>query len=312
MRLYFISLLCLVLCAAVVTGEGCNCKVENGRDGTDGIDGKNVEGPPGIDGRDGKDGEDCIECGKGRKGDRGDAGIPGIPGANGKAGAPGGKGAQGDRGSKGDRGDAGSKGPKGGKGSNGDDGTFDEKTLEALRKELEDLSKEMDSVKTEAMTTKKVADQISSQVRSLGNKVSVLKKEILQVGQDQKVKQSLLPGGYSKFAAHDLQWKSLHTTAAALCRAVAYLNETERVDRVFPKVSKQTCDQVCAATPYRKCEGDLAFSASPKKASSSKDEVGYWAPRSCEKTTEYGFEPSSRPDEVLKFRTTFSFCCCSK
>lgn len=304
-----LALLCLFVFITNVKGD-CTC--DNGKDGHLGRDGKNVIGPPGIDGHDGHDGEDCIECGKGKKGDRGDAGIPGHPGAPGKAGAPGPKGPPGNDGAKGDRGDAGKKGAPGDKGSRGDPGVYDAKVMAELQKEMDNLSKEMSAVKTESASTKKTADQLTSKVHGVDSMIASLKKNAVPVGTGSKFDQKYLPGGYSDFAVTDLKWHSLHMSAAGLCRAVAYM-ETSRVDRVFAKTAKKSCTQVCAATAYTDCEGDLAFHAHSKKTTTSTEPVGFWDHvRSCDEVSEIGFEPSAKPDDVLKFDGVFSFCCCTK
>jgi len=310
-KLHVIGLSVLLVFVAVLQGVGCDCTCNNGKDGHEGRDGKNIIGPPGKDGKDGRDGEDCLECGKGRKGDRGNAGRTGIPGVRGRTGAPGGKGAPGDQGRKGPRGDQGPKGPRGDKGSQGDKGLYDAKSLDALQKGMQNLRNEVNAVKAEVASTKKSAAAASSNVRGLESQVTSLKKGAVVLGPGSKIDQKLLPGGYSDYAASDLKWQSLHMTAAGLCRAVAYL-EAARTDRVFAKTPHQTCTQVCKATSYPHCEGDLAFHAHPKKATSSKEEIGLWDHvRSCDEVSQFGFEPPSRPDEVLKMRSVFSFCCCT-
>jgi len=311
MKLQFIWLFALIFCVAVLQGVGGDCTCNNGKDGHEGRDGKNIVGPPGTDGKDGKGGEDCIECGKGRKGDRGNAGTPGTPGARGRTGGPGGKGAPGDQGRKGPRGDQGAKGARGDKGSRGDTGLYDAKALDALQKGMQSIRNDVNAVKADVASTKKLVDTTSNQVKGVEAQVAALKKNAVVLGPGSKIDQKLLPGGYSDYAANDLKWHSLHMTAAALCRAVAYVG-TPRLDRVFAKSAGHSCTQVCKATAYHNCEGDLAFHANPKKATSSKDTVAFWDHvRSCDEASPAGFEPSSRPDEILKFRSVFSFCCCT-
>jgi len=311
MKLRLIGLIVTLVVAAALQGAECDCSCENGKDGRDAHDGKNVIGPPGKDGKDGREGEDCLECGKGKKGDRGNPGSQGVAGAKGRAGPAGGKGPVGDEGKKGARGDQGAKGPKGDKGIQGDKGLYDQKTVEALEKEMSNLRKELNAVRAEVGATKKTADGITSQVGGISSQVSALKKSAIAL-EGGKINQKLLPGGYSDFAVYDLKWQSLHMAAAGLCRAVAYI-ATPRVDRVFAKDAHKTCTQVCKATAYPYCEGDLAFHAHSKKATSSREEVGLWDHvRGCDEASQFGFEPPSRSDEVLKFRSVFSFCCCTK
>merc|ERR1712179_242136 len=75
--------------------------------------------------------------------------------------------------------------------------------------------------------------------------ISKLKSEIdhLKTG---KIKQSLLPGGYSDFTVEDLQWQSLHMAAAAACRGSTASGGTGPWNNfVFPRNSKQTCNDIC-------------------------------------------------------------------
>lgn len=318
-----ILLSALVLCATAEfefnqlprASKSCNstssCGCQNGRDGRDGRDGQTIQGPAGRDGKDGNDGRDCIDCARGPKGDKGDAGPPGKSGAAGKAGPAGPKGVKGDKGANGAKGDKGSAGPKGAPGPKGDKGVCDQTTLITMQTTIKTLRTDLASVTNELKTTKETLSKFNSQFAALNKAVSEMKKTTVQVGRDHKIAHSLLPAGYSDYAANELQWQSLHMAAAACCRAVTATGGSgSHPNRVYPRTKNMNCNQVCQATLYTSCDAEMSIYGSVKKASSQKDEVGWFSNHGCDDKGSYGFEPMVNPSDVFKPGTFISFCCC--
>jgi len=307
---------CVMVIIAAVKCDDCSCKYPNGKDGRDGRDGKNIEGPSGKDGKDGKDGYDCVEHCKGPKGDQGSPGPAGHAGPNGSRGPAGPKGPAGVPGAKGDKGADGSRGDKGDKGDRGNNGVFDKKIVTDIERQINALITGMEKVKAESADIVKTADKINGEADNLHKQVLDVGKSGLHVESDNKIKQSYLPAGYGAFSAHDLQWQSLHFSAAAACRAINGEDSKKgaRVHHVYPRSAHLSCAQVCKATPYKESDGEVGFSGTPRKATSSAHEVA-WFERW------HGSDEKEVPSEI--FETTMashdigthsakgiSFCCC--
>lgn len=291
----------------------CGCKCQNGRDGRDGRDGVSIQGPAGRDGTNGADGRDCIDCARGPKGDKGATGARGHDGAAGAPGLVGAPGPKGNDGSNGSKGEKGQPGPKGDKGAKGDKGVCDSKAFSSLQKAFAELHQEMVSVKSESDKSKREVDVLNNEITGLLKQIEELKKSTVQLAPGRKLDQKLLPGGYSDFSVTDLQWHSMHLTAAAACRATSgSLGEPENEpNRVFARSSGKSCLQVCEATAYKGCDSELSLSANVKKANSSKDELGWFANKGCKDDSKYG-EPSTSAEKIMNGGAFVSYCCCHR
>ena len=136
----------------------------------------------------------------------------------------------------------------------------------------------------------------------------------MTVESNKKIKQSLLPGGYSDFSVVDLQWQSLHMSTAAACRSItASGGSGPYTNGVYPRAANVSCNDVCKATPYKECDAELSLFGNMKVANSSKDEVGIYYNYGCDdkrNSTIPGFEPKVSSDQILKPGTYMSYCCC--
>jgi len=315
MKYFYVLVLLLVACLTDGRLNGtseCGCKCQNGRDGRDGRDGVSIQGAPGRDGSNGQDGRDCIDCARGPKGDKGDVGPPGHNGATGPAGPAGARGPKGDAGHNGAKGDRGSAGAKGDRGTKGDRGVCDSKALSTLQHTMSALQNDVKTAKAESAASKQLVAKLNSQIAGLQKQISDLKKSTVQVAPGQKLNQKLLPGGYSDYSVNDLQWHTSHMVAAAACRAVtAYTGAGSVPNRVFARASGQSCADACKATPYNQCDAEISYMGTVKKATSSKQELGWFANHGCADKAKYG-EPSASVDQVMKGNSLVSYCCCHK
>jgi len=100
---------------------------------------------------------------------------------------------------------------------------------------------------------------------------------------------------------------------SACCRAVSASSSSEdaKPNRAFARSSHLSCNDVCAGTEFKGCDAELSIGGSHKKATSSKDELGWYVNHGCENKAEQAFEPSSHDDQVMKDGSVMSFCCCA-
>jgi len=309
-------------CTTSPTKSSCLC--QNGRDGRDGRDGLTLTGPAGRDGKDGQEGRDCVECARGPKGEQGPAGHSGKDGVRGKDGLSGKKGDKGDKGDKGNPGTSGASGAKGGKGDKGDKGVCDSSKLKVIDQYITELStavkqlnKDLAVGKKDLATAKKIIGEANAQIGSLKREVALLKKNTVKLDSNNKIKQSLLPGGYSNFTASDLQWQSLHMAAAAACRATSGTGGSgDLPNMIFSRDRGMTCNAVCNGTSiYKECDSELTLMGNIVKAESYKTELGSFYNYGCDNIDTVpspGFEASSPHDKVITSPQFMSYCCCRK
>lgn len=317
-NLYFLTVIFVVSVsladgALKDTPSPCGCKCQNGRDGRDGREGVSIQGRPGRDGTNGQDGRDCVDCARGLTGEKGEAGRRGRNGAPGAPGPAGKKGPKGAPGDKGDKGDRGANGAAGDKGSKGDKGVCDAKVLATLRNDMNSLRQQLQGAKTESAASKQKINQLNAQKTALLKQVADLEKSALKVAPGEKIAQKLLPGGYSDYSVNDLQWHSLHLAAAAACKATSDLGGgmRKKTSKVFARSSHMKCHDVCKASATTKqCDSEVSIYGNHRKATSLKDEVGWFTNNGCNGTSVQTFEPTSSEDQVMKDNTFISFCCC--
>merc|ERR1711931_618223 len=90
--------------------------------------------------------------------------------------------------------------------------------------------------------------------------IAKLKSEIGQL-KTGKIKQALLPGGYSDFSVEDLQWQSLHMSAAAACRGATFTGGSgPYANSVYPRNAHQSCHEICKAHK-RVCDAAVTLQA---------------------------------------------------
>lgn len=275
-------------------------QVKRGRDGRDGRDGVSVQGPPGRDGTPGRDGRDCPEfirgCvggSNGTEGPKGETGSSGLDGRPGDVGLPGRSGARGERGFKGEKGDPGPPGEKGvhgGKGERGEagkSGICDEQEFSRLLIEVESLKK-------------------------LKNDVAILMKESIRLGSDSKIKQSLLPAGYSENSADDIKWFSIHVSAAAACRASTPSGGVgSDANAVFPRTDNLACNDICKLRNYENCDATLSIAGRVGRVVNDYDSSGMFYNYGC---ASRGWPNSETADyaDINKYWPYFGYCCCRR
>merc|ERR1712168_653078 len=113
-----------------------------------------------------------------------------------------------------------------------------------LKTDNEKLKADSQKLKADEQKLKVDSDKLKSDNKELKAEVSRLKNN-----------------GYSQFSVADQQWQSLHMAAAAACRASTALGgHGSTGNRVYPRVSKQTCVQVCRSTKYyTECDASLSI-----------------------------------------------------
>ena len=105
-----------------------------------------------------------------------------------------------------------------------------------------ELQKKSQDLEAKVTAEKKKSQEIEGKMAA---EITKLKSEIghLKTG---KIKQGLLPGGYSDFGVEDLQWQSLHMSAAAACRGATFTGGSGPIaNYVYPRNSHQTCHEIC-------------------------------------------------------------------
>ena len=130
------------------------------------------------------------------------------------------------------------------------------------------------------------------------------------------LKAELAKGGYDKYSAYDLGWQSLHMAAAAACRGSTATGGTgswENSVTVIHNGDNKTCAQLCASTPFSKCDAQVAIYGTHGKATKNGQSVGFFYNYSCNTVPNGGSEVSSSVENIMNFnRVYFNFCCCRK
>ena len=141
----------------------------------------------------------------------------------------------------------------------------------------------------------------------------------IQVDRNGKLPKKLLPGGFDKISLADIQWQSLHMSAASACRGVSKSGGHPGIHNVvLLRNAKEgmTCRQLCSKSWADKCEGEVSIWGKPGQGKANGQEIGNFYNYGCDYGTGGGSEADASPDAILKdmvdaHQYYFSYCCCS-
>merc|ERR1712002_871190 len=124
-----------------------------------------------------------------------------------------------------------------------------------------------------------------------------------------KIKQALLPGGYSDHSVEDLQWQSLHMSAAAACRGATFTGGSgPSANFVYPRNAHQSCTEICKSHKMV-CDAAVTLNGFMGRAKKETDAVGLFYNYSCGGR---GWT-TKELDSSVKISTNHSYlgyCCC--
>jgi len=124
--------------------------------------------------------------------------------------------------------------------------------------------------------------------------------------------------GYIEAHNTDNAWLALHLAAAAACRAVGNAGgccgNTVHVRNVN---SQKTCNQICGASVYNACDGEVSIGGSSGKATENGQIVGSFYNYGCNSFPNGGSEVDASNTQSLRNSQGavpgyFGFCCCRK
>ena len=133
-----------------------------------------------------------------------------------------------------------------------------------------------------------------------------------------RLSQSLYVAGYDKYSSYDLGWQSLHMAAAAACRGSTSSGGTgccENSVLVRNRGDKKTCAQICAQSPYSKCEAEVSIHGKTGKATQNGELIGAFYNYHCNSFDNGGRGVSRSVSDITRFQGPnpyYSFCCCRK
>merc|ERR1712142_960586 len=144
------------------------------------------------------------------------------------------------------------------------------RTTSELQKKSQDLdSKMMAEKKKNQEAEAKLAAEITKLTSEIGH---------LKTG---KIKQALLPGGYSDYSVEDLQWQSLHMSAAAACRGATFTGGSgPYANFVYPRNAHQSCTEICKSHKMV-CDAAVTLNGFMGRAKKETDAVGLFYNYNC-------------------------------
>lgn len=167
-----------------------------------------------------------------------------------------------------------------------------------LKVDNEKLKADCQKLKTDDQKLKVDSEKLKSDNKELKAEVSRLKNN-----------------GYSQFSVADQQWQSLHMAAAAACRASTALGGHGPVgNAVYPRISKQTCDQVCKSTKYfTECDASLSISGRMGRVKTVLS-AGSFYNYHCNSPGWSGqvHEETAADANIVRNLGYYGFCCCRK
>merc|ERR1712002_1088602 len=141
--------------------------------------------------------------------------------------------------------------------------------------------------------------KMAAEITKLTSEISHLKTN--------KIKQALLPGGYSDYSVEDLQWQSLHMSAAAACRGATFTGGSGPIaNYVYPRNSHQTCTDICKAHSMV-CDASVTLNGFMGRAKKETDTVGYFYNYGCGSR---GYTAKEFDSKISTSRYYFGYCCC--
>ena len=123
--------------------------------------------------------------------------------------------------------------------------------------------------------------------------------------------------GYLTFSARDLQWQSLHMSAAAACRgSTPHGGHGSWHNSVFPRTKGHTCTQVCSSTKFFTiCDASMSLTGYMGRTTSSGQPSGLYYNYGCGAlgTPVIEHEEVAKDNYLTqKYPYYLGYCCCRK
>lgn len=134
-----------------------------------------------------------------------------------------------------------------------------------------------------------------------------------------KIPQAVLPAGFDKTTAADIQWQALHMSAASACRGLSKTGGHPGIHNVVLLRNAnegKTCRQLCSKSWADKCEGEVSIWGMLGKGKKNGQEIGNFYNYGCDYGNGGGSEADASPDAIRQdmkeaHQYYFSYCCCS-
>jgi len=199
---------------------------------------------------------------------------------------------------------------------------YDRLKTDALQLKTDNEKLKVDSQKLKSDSEKLKMD--SQKIKADNEKLKVETKKLeaneakLKVDSDRlKAEVSRLKNnGYSQFSVADQQWQSLHMAAAAACRASTALGGHGPLgNRVFPRTSGKTCNQVCDGTKYyTECDASVSILGFMGRVKVAGSPAGSFYNYHCNSPGWSGLQHEEGVADAVLMQTDsyFGYCCCRK
>merc|ERR1712142_1024011 len=184
------------------------------------------------------------------------------------------------------------------------------RTTAQLQKKSQDLEAKMSAEKKDLEAKISAEKKMNQDTEGkMTAEITKLKSEITQL-KTGKIKQALLPGGYSDFSVEDLQWQSLHMSAAAACRGATFTGGSgPYANEVYPRNAHQSCHEICKAH-RRVCDAAVTLQGFMGRAKKETDAVGLFYNYGCGSR---GWTTKELDHSVkITTRSYLGYCCCRK
>ena len=140
-----------------------------------------------------------------------------------------------------------------------------------------------------------------------------------QLNNKGKIPQKLLPSGYDKLSAADIQWQALHMAAAASCRSIknkAGFPGIHNTVLLRNAAEGKSCRTLCSQSWARRCQGEVSIWGKAGKGTKNGEEVGNYLNFGCDLGFNGGSEAYASDEEISKelrpeHQHLYSYCCCS-
>lgn len=182
-----------------------------------------------------------------------------------------------------------------------------EKNNHDLETKTAQLEKNNHDLETKTAQLEKKNHDIETKMTT---EITNLKSEITRL-KTGKIKQSLLPGGYSDFSVEDLQWQSLHMSAAAACRGATFTGGSgPSANVVYPRNTRQTCTQICK-DHNMVCDAAVSLQGYMGRVKAYTSAAGIFYNYGCGGR---GWSAKELDHNLKVARTTtfFGYCCCRR
>lgn len=184
-------------------------------------------------------------------------------------------------------------------------------TIDNMPGIMKSLQHKVQKTKTQVDSLSNGLDHVIAKVDTLDRKVS----ETVKLDSGGLISPSILPGSYSSYTLEDVQWQTLHMSAAAACTGSDALKGSAKM--LVPATPGESCVWTCNNTdPNWTCGSTVTLGGNIKHIS-YKSLAGYYHRSSCyEKATSEKSESFWEKEEILKSKgetslTSLSYCCCS-